>query len=74
MIKVVGQVDWDRYENTRSYTDPGRRRADNRLELTLRMLLSGMAGYVKNIRERVGVFTAMKNPSESGKEVEKRRL
>eukprot|EP00959_Pyramimonas_sp_CCMP1952_P416810 8732554-Pyramimonas_sp.AAC.1 len=38
------------------------------------MLRSGMIGYVKNMRERVGVFTVVKNLNEQGTGVEKSRL
>ena len=74
MIKGSGEVDWERYDNTKSYTDPALRSKTERLKLVTRMCQAGMIEYVKEVREHVGLFTVAKDVDPTSGEVSKSRL
>ena len=65
-------MDWLKYEDTRSYTDPGWQRKANRLALGLRMYLAGMIDVVPEVREEVGIFTVAKNLDDEGRVLKSR--
>ena len=74
MIKSSGEVDWERYEATKSYSDPALRSKSERLELLSRMYQAGMLDYVKEVKEKVGLFTVAKDVDPDSGAVLKSRL
>eukprot|EP00959_Pyramimonas_sp_CCMP1952_P170661 3566482-Pyramimonas_sp.AAC.1 len=64
MLRDDDEVDWVRYQQTKSYSDPGRRARSNRLALTLRMWEAGMLSFVDEVKEHAGVFTVVKSLEE----------
>ena len=74
MIRSAGEVDWEKYESTKSYSDPALRSKTEKLELLSRMYQAGMLTYVKEVKEKVGLFTVAKDIDPVSGQVLKSRL
>ena len=70
----AGEVDWEKYEATKSYSDPSLRNKAEKLDLLGRMYQAGMLTYVQSVREKVGLFTAAKDVEPDSGQVLKSRL
>ena len=74
MLEDPKEVDWERYEGIKSYSDQGWKDRHTRLTLAMRMMQAGMVQYVTEVKHTVGLFCVAKDVSEDGREVTKSRL
>ena len=74
MLEDPKEVDWERYDSIKSYSDPGWKDRHTRMSLAMRMMQAGMVQYVKEIKHTVGLFCVAKDVSDDGLKVTKSHL